>query len=210
MARTTTGPRDGGGKGKESARERIDAALLALVAEGTDINHDRVAERAGVGRRTVYRHYPDRDSLMQSVWEKVTALAGPAVTFPSGEGDLIGMLPHIFAGFDSIAPLATIIRGTPQGRAVRLSQRQRRVDAYTAAAADLVKDLPEEDRLLATAMLQVLHTTPWLEMRDQWGLTGDRIARACRWAMRTLMADLRERHGRPLDDGPAAGDAIVG
>ncbi|EQB32738.1 hypothetical protein [Sphingobium ummariense] len=41
-------------------------------------------------------------------------------------------------------------------------------------------------------------------MRDHWGLDGAQIARACGWAMRTLLADLKARQGRPLDvDAPA-------
>jgi hypothetical protein len=67
------------------------------------------------------------------------------------------------------------------------------------ASAVAVKDLSPEDRLLATAMLQVLHTTPWLEMRDHWDLSGEQIARATGWALRTLVADLRARAGTPLD-----------
>ena len=82
---------------------------------------------------------------------------------------------------------------------MRLANNKRRVESYTRAAADAVKDLPEEDRILATAMLQVLHTTPWLEMRDHWGLSGEQIARACGWAMRTLLADLHARGSAPLD-----------
>lgn len=64
------------------------------------------------------------------------------------------------------------------------------------------KDLPPRDRKLATAILQVLHTTPWLEMRDHWGLSGAEMARATAWAMRTLLRDLRSRKGRPLDAEP--------
>jgi hypothetical protein len=134
------------------------------------------------------------------VWDRVVALAGPGVSFPAQEADLLTKLPVIYEGFDRIAPLATVVRSTPQGRAARLAQRKRRVRSYTAAAAELTRDLPPEDRLLATAMLQVLHTTPWLEMRDHWELDGAQIAKACGWAMRTLMADLRARQGRPLDD----------
>ena len=65
---------------------------------------------------------------------------------------------------------------------------------------DAVKDLPEEDRTLATAMLQALHTTPWLEMREHWGLDGEQIARASGWAIRTLLADLKARGGKPLGE----------
>lgn len=185
---------------KEDARSRTIDALIALIAEGSDINHDRVAERAGIGRRTVYRYFPDRESLMQSVWERVTRLAGPSVTFPRSEDEMLSSLPAIYEGFDRIAPLATVIRSTPQGRAVRISERKRRTESYRAAAADATKDLDEEDQLLATAVLQVLHTTPWLEMRDHWDLTGTQMAKACGWAMRTLLADLRARKGRPLED----------
>jgi hypothetical protein len=56
---------------------------------------------------------------------------------------------------------------------------------------------------LAIAMLQVLHTTPWLEMRDHWGLTGQQIARATGWAIRALLADLAARGSLPLDQETA-------
>ena len=64
---------------------------------------------------------------------------------------------------------------------MRLAQKAERQASYTAATADAVKDLPRRDRL-ATAMLQVLHTTPWLEMKDHWDLTGEQMARVTGWA----------------------------
>ena len=192
------GPRE---QKKEEVRTRIADALIELLAEGRmDINHDLVAERTGLGRRTVYRYFPDREALLTSATSRVRELAGPRVTFPATEADLTDALHDIYTGLDRIAPIATLVRSTSQGRAMRRSDNDRRVDAYTKAAADLVKDLPPEDQKLATAVLQVLHTTPWLEMRDHWGLSGEQIAKATGWAMRTLMADLRARDGRPLDE----------
>lgn len=187
---------------KADIRTRILDNVLALLTDGVDINHDRVAEKAGVARRTVYRYFPDQAALMQPVWDCVTALAGPGVTFPDSEAGMLASMPEIYRGFDTIAPLATIVRSTAQGRTVRLAQKDRRNASYVAASADAVRHLGEEDRLLATAMLQVLHTTPWLEMRDHWALTGDQIATVCGWAMRVLLKDLRARGGRPLADGP--------
>ena|ERR1700761_1174572 len=112
----------------------------------------------------------------------------------------LSTLHDIYTGFDKIAPLATLVRSTPQGRAIRLASNRRRVESYRAATADAVKNLPPEDRTLATAMLQVLHTTPWLEMRDHWKLSGAQIARTTGWAIRTLLKDLRARGGKPLDE----------
>lgn len=189
---------------KEEVRSRILDSLIALLSEGIDINHDRVAERAGVARRTVYRYFPDHDALMQPLWNRVVDLAGgAAVRFPENEAELTSTMESIYEAFDRIAGLVTIVRSTPQGRAVRLAQKDRRRAAYEAAAADAVKDLPPADRILATAVLQVLHTTPWLEMRDHWDLDGAQMATACRWAAQTLLKDLRARGGKPLAEGPA-------
>lgn len=189
---------------KEETRSRILDSLIAMLSEGIDINHDRVAERAGVARRTVYRYFPDHDALMQPLWDRVVNLAGgAAVRFPENEAELTSTMESIYEAFDRVAGLVTIVRSTPQGRAVRLAQKDRRRAAYEAAAADAVKDLPPADRILATAVLQVLHTTPWLEMRDHWDLEGAQMAVACRWAAQTLLKDLRTRGGKPLADGPA-------
>jgi AcrR family transcriptional regulator len=186
---------------KEAVRTRITDALIALLTEGRlDVSHDLVAERSGVPRRTVYRYYPDRDALLTAVWSRIQALAGHNVVVPDTEGALLDTLHDIYTGFDKIAPLVTLVRSTPQGRAIRLAGNGRRVEGYTAAASDAVKALPPEDQKLATAMLQVLHTTPWLEMRDHWGLSGEQIARTTGWAIRTLLADLQARGDRPLDD----------
>ena len=62
--------------------------------------------------------------------------------------------------------------------------------------------------LAATAVLQLLCSGfAWREMRDQWDLTGDEIARASVWAVRALLADLKQRGAQPLDaaSGPEEG-----
>ena len=87
---------------------------------------------------------------------------------------------------------------------MRLASKKRRVRSFTTAMADAVRDLPREDQKLATAVVQGLSAVPWLEMRDQWGLNGDQIARATRWAIGTLLGDLRARKGAPLDTAPRA------
>lgn len=186
---------------RQATRERIEDAIVAMLLEGelARVTHDALAARTGIARRTIYRYYPDQQALLSAVWERVTMLAGPKVRMPESEADMLETLPEIYEGFDRIAEIETLIRSTPQGRALRQARNDRRVPAYTAACADAVKDLPAADARQATAMLQLLHTTAWLEMRDHWGLTGGEIARVTGWAMRTLLADLRARGGRPLD-----------
>jgi AcrR family transcriptional regulator len=190
---------------KQEARERILDAFIALLTEGAaDLSHDAVAERAELARRTVYRYFPDRPALLDGALLRVRELAGARVTYPESAEELLETLEPIYTGFDSIAPLITMLRTTPQGRQLRLAQKHQRAVSYTRALADAVENLPAEDRKLATAMIQVLHTTPWLEMRDHWDLDGRQIARATGWAVRALLGDLKVRGGSPHDrDLPA-------
>lgn len=196
-----TAPASAPKNGRDETRTRILDTFIAMMSEGDAVlNHDTLAERTGVARRTVYRYFPDRGVLMDAALLRVRELAGTGVGYPDSAEELLATLEPIYTGFDAIAPIAVMTRTTPQGRAMRLGQKEQRVAHYTGALADAVKDLPEEDRKLATAMLQVLHTTPWLEMRDQWDLDGRQIARATGWAVRTLLNDLKLRGSLPLDE----------
>jgi AcrR family transcriptional regulator len=71
---------------------RTRAAVLAAVRDlvrtaGIEaVTHQQVAEAAGVGRATVYRHWPDRTHLL------IDALAGVAPTTRSADADLAGDL----------------------------------------------------------------------------------------------------------------------
>jgi AcrR family transcriptional regulator len=188
----------------EDARRRILDAFIALLAEGAaDLSHDAVAAKAGVARRTVYRYFADRAAMMEGALLRVREIAGPKVAYPRSADELLDTLEPIYTGFDAIAPIIVMLRTTPQGRQLRLAQNAKRTSAYTRALSNSVRRLPKEDRKLATAMLQVLHTTPWLEMRDHWGLNGHQIARATGWAVRALLRDLRERGSLPLEQDPS-------
>jgi AcrR family transcriptional regulator len=61
----------------------LTAGARLLVAEGIDsVQHTRVSEEAGVGRRTMYRHWPDRAALLHDV------LANASFPSASVTGDL--------------------------------------------------------------------------------------------------------------------------
>ena len=65
----------------------LEAATLLLRTEGPGaVTHARVAEAAGVGRATVYRHWPDHgDLLHDAVAAKADDLPRPPAELPSRE-----------------------------------------------------------------------------------------------------------------------------
>ena len=188
---------------KEQTRAAIVDQLVEALAAGSldQISHDALAKRVGVSRQTVYRYFPDRDALMRGLWMRINAeLGGGTAGFPQDEASLLEQIAPLFSNYDRIAPLITIAQSTPQGRAMRLSVKAKRSEAFLAVTAGPANGLGAEDHRLAAAILQLLvGGQAWLEMRQQWDLTGEQMARASAWAVRTLLADLRARKGRPLD-----------
>jgi AcrR family transcriptional regulator len=183
-------------------RGRIDDALLELMAEGERINHDLVAERAGVSRRTVYRYYPDRDALLKALWSRLS----PGLftdKMPWSVPVMLERQVELFEWFDDNAAAMTVAMASAQGRAMRNAMKEERVKSYRHALADETAHLDEPAKTQAIALIQFLNSGfAWREMRDQWDLSGPEIAEACNWAIRTLVAALERGDGpgrRPTD-----------
>lgn len=74
---------DGRRQRSERSRAQIIDAMFALIREG-DVSPSaaKVAERAGVGLRTVFRHFEDMDSLYVEMAERISAEIMPLVQAP--------------------------------------------------------------------------------------------------------------------------------
>lgn len=72
----------------ERSRGQIIDALFGLIREG-DMNPSaaRVAERAAVGQRTVFRHFEDMDSLFGEMAEQIQTEVMPIVLAPYASSD---------------------------------------------------------------------------------------------------------------------------
>jgi AcrR family transcriptional regulator len=68
-------------------RERLVATAAAVIAErGPEASLNEIAQRAGVGPGTLYRHFPNRDVLLVAVFTgRIDALCALA-SEPAGDG----------------------------------------------------------------------------------------------------------------------------
>lgn len=81
---------DGRIRRSERSREAIVNAILELVGEGDQRpTAERVAERAGVGIRTVFRHFSDMEGLYAAMNERLRSQILPLLRMgPAEEGSL--------------------------------------------------------------------------------------------------------------------------
>ncbi len=188
------------GPQNDHTRARIEDALIELMAAGEKLNHDGVARRAQVSRRTVYRYFPDQEALRAAMWKRLSPVGG----MPTSLEELLTHLGEAFVNFDAKAAAMTVAMASPEGRAIRNVMKPDRVAAFRGIFAEATAGLPEPDRTWAIAAMQFMSTGfAWREMRDQWDMTGEQIGVATRWAVEVLLADLAKRGGKPLSEGPA-------
>jgi len=179
----------------EQTRERIARAAASLLdaAGGTGaITFRAVAEAAGVTEMTVYRYFPTREALLRGLWSALNREMAPGIGLPSSRAELIGQHPDLFGGFDAQAPRIIASVTTPQGREMRNTLNKERRKAFTAIVNECAPDLPPAEKKRRAAILQLLHSAhAWLSLREQWDLDGSEAGKATRWAIETLITNLR-------------------
>jgi AcrR family transcriptional regulator len=89
----------------------VDVARQVFREQGYDASLDEVAKRAGVGPGTLYRHFPNRDALldaiMQSWVDRVDEAADKALTHEGSPRDLL------LAWFEEYVRLISLHKGGP-------------------------------------------------------------------------------------------------
>ena len=176
-------------------REFILDALTTLLGDrrADEVTTRDLAAAAGVSERTVYRHFPDRESLLQGLTRRLPPLNGVKPSFGMG-------------GLDDLAPTSRRLMEvldehyvTARAEAV-FNADPRRFAADTQANTRemrelLAKELPElsdREQLRIAAMLRCLVSTQaWLRMREEFGVPGTESGPVVAWVVDTIIRELR-------------------
>lgn len=137
----------------------VDAATEVFCTAGADAPLELVARRAGVGRGTLYRHFPGRSALIAAVLERrIAALEGYAAEY-DGDDLLEHLLVEICALQRDAPGLMVAVRSATTSRH-RVDEVIRRTQVLVSSALDrargagvLRSDVTPADVFLAVAMI---------------------------------------------------------
>jgi AcrR family transcriptional regulator len=178
---------------KQATRQRIlDAAGRLMEDRGLEeFSFAAIAREAGVKERTVYRHFRNKDALLEGLWgwfQARTRYGSIART----EAELLAKPEHTFPAFDDNEQLARALWSSPQGREFRLSNVEERKAGIKAAIADAVRGLPPRQAKWIAAIVHVLYSGgAWGTMKDYWGLSGTDGGKASALAIELLLNAVR-------------------
>jgi AcrR family transcriptional regulator len=150
-------------------RERIlEVAKVAFTRHGAEATLDEIAREAGVGSGTLYRHFPDRDTLIEAVYRsEVEKLSGAGQRYAERMPPLAALRAWMLLFIDHVAAKRLILPAmdTVEGGSARLIDGARGMIHGTFRAlvvramesGDLRADLDPND--LGRALVGVFHTT---------------------------------------------------
>lgn len=181
----------------------LDATVALIVERGViDFSIQDVAGRAGVSHRTIYRHFPTREGLLEAVvpWGEAKMAARGGMALPEHPDDLARIVRSKYEVLDEMAPLVIAALKLDAARLVAVRQSARSRQATRSAVAEVTGHLPAGTAEAVAALFhQVTSSRMWLTCREDEGIDGARFAPVAAWAVETLIADLRAGRGPGLE-----------
>ncbi|MBL7499000.1 helix-turn-helix transcriptional regulator [Frankia sp. CNm7] len=177
-------------------RERILAAGCELVRgfptwDWRGLTVGAVAERAGVNKTTVYRHFPTERDLHDAVILRLEDEAG--ISYEAL--DLTNLTETITRSFANLSSFAARPAAHPDPVTPTLGADQRRRDALLHALDPVTASWPDTERQMAAAVLDILWSRLSHErLTEVWGLRTADASGALTWAVDFLLHGIRDGH----------------
>jgi AcrR family transcriptional regulator len=178
----TAAPTDGRRLRAETSRARIVAAMLELVREGFSAPPaDAVAERAGVGLRTVFRLFKDMDSLYREMQIMMLARLAPIAAEPVVGQDWRERLRNLINRrarlFEELMPLKV----AADAQRARSSYLQRENNNFLRLQREMATSLLPDDLKADADLVEmidlVMSFDAWRRLRLDQGLEFDAAER---------------------------------
>jgi len=176
-------------------RELILDAVTTLLGDrrADEVTTRDIAAEAGVSERTVYRHFPDREALLEGLTQRLPQIDGVTPSFAAGGLDALAptsrRLMELLDEHYVTARAEAVFNADPRRFAAGTRTNTR--DMRTLLAKEL-PDLSEREQLRVAAVIRCLASTQaWLRMREEFGVPGTESGPVVAWVIDTIIRELR-------------------
>jgi AcrR family transcriptional regulator len=164
----------------------LDTAMAILAARGP-FSHEAIAAEAGIGPRTVYRHFPSRVELYAALWQRLRVTTN--IPFPKELPQVLPLIASAFRSFDDHSELVRAVLASQAGHDVRaLGAAELRENLRRSLAPQLAGRPEAERRRLVGVCLAVYSAAFWQLLRDRGELSQAEAEEAGVWAMKVVLA----------------------
>jgi AcrR family transcriptional regulator len=180
-------------------RERVlDAAVEELAEASGELTVPAVAKRARVSLRTVYRHFPTKQAVVDGVADRYQRRFG--APYLGSLEDLPAATERMVRSFRDDEQLArAVLRIDPAALA---PERSVRLAALEETLAPVLRGRPPGERRQIVGVMYAVHgLLMWQTLRSYVGLGEADAAAAVGWVTRTLVEALQEQAERPVPLG---------
>jgi AcrR family transcriptional regulator len=179
-------------------RTAILEAVAAEIAESglTGFSIQGVADRAGVTHRTVYNHFPTRDSLNDAFAEYVEQVLHGRSFAGAERGVSLDGLPavarlmHSAVGDDAVYLQAYVMMTIATAKAARVF-RDRSKMVEQMVEEELAPLEPGVAKLVTSAIRLFISSAGWFLLKQHHGLSPAEAAGMSEWAVKALVAAAR-------------------
>ena len=175
----------------EDNRRKIVSALLNLVEAGqVDPSAEAVAKEAGVGLRTVFRHFDDMESLRAEISERMTAEVRPQFEQPLVAKDWQGRLAELIDRraqvFERLLPFKIAGDAHRHASAYLTNEHKALIKAQREALRRALPPAMAEDKPRLDALDLLLSFDSWKRLRHDQGVSARDARAAWRFAADAL------------------------
>ena len=194
MTRTTLRPTVGERKRQVTRDAVVDAVVEVFRDRGFDFSVQEVADRAGLAHRTVYRHFPTRNALIDGVAERFEAsLAEHGFSEGDTIEEVVDLIEARFAWFESEADLVHAVAVKTLATGQRTPPSRRRGKRMRAIVREKFPNLPADEFEAAfTALRSLIGVVGWHLLTSE-GIASTVAARTVRRMADVALADLESR-----------------
>ena len=191
-AAATAQEADGRKHRSQKSQMLIVNAMLELVAKGNlEPSADQIAEIAKVGRRSVFRHFSDMDTLYREMNNSITATMGSIVQQPflaaDWRGQVLELVDRRAVGFEKMKPFLLAGQVHRHRSAFLKTAHAQFVGILRSILMAILPKDAARDAVLVEALDMLLSFESWNRLREDQGLSIAKSKRVLKQAIELLL-----------------------